>query len=351
MGLFGKKKHRPDTRDGGRAPAEPAELLRVFQTEHFVCQTCHQALEFGFLDAFSLTPCPYCDTLLFIPAKVKSYYLYRPLGGGGMGSVYQAVSEEYPEEFFAVKILPREHRDSPRLGAELYREAQIADLFADVSGCENGVEYGYTNGEYFFAMEYILGIRLDQVIDVEGPTSPNTALRLAAEVAQTDEVICKKGYLYRDLKPENIIIQPDGTARLIDFGLCVEQDEANSPTEDGCVLGSPHYMPPERLAGLPEGEFSEVYSLGMILFHALTGETYFLEEDAEELAVKHISEERPQTTASRMPLGVPEDLAKLVDAMIRKQPDSRLQSLAEVRETVQRIQRHIPTRTNPYNAA
>lgn len=350
MELFGKKKKRSDTRAGGRAPDGPAELLRVFQTEHFVCQTCHQAVELGFLDAFSLTPCPYCDTLLFIPAKVKSYYLYRPLGGGGMGSVYKAVSEEYPDEFFAVKILPREHRDSPDLGAELYREARAAALFVDVPGCENGVEYGYADGEYFFAMEYIPGTRLDQIIDVEGPASPHAALRLAAEVAKTDETICQKGYLYRDLKPENIIIQPDGAARLIDFGLCVKLDEASRPTEDSCVLGSPHYMPPERLAGLPEGEFSEIYSLGMILFHALTGETYFQEEDAEELAVKHISKERPPSTASRMPREVPEELAMLIDAMIRKQPNSRLQALAEVRDIVQRIQHLIPTRTNPYKA-
>ena len=349
MALFGKNKNRTEAGEAPQAPGGAAELLRVFQTDHFVCQTCHQAVEFGFLEAFSLTPCPYCDTLLFIPAKVESYYLYRPLGGGGMGSVYQAVSEEYPEEFFAVKILPREHRASPHLGAELYREAQAAALFIDVPGCEDGVEYGYADGEYFFAMEYIPGMRLDQIIDVEGPTPPQTAMRLATEMAQTDAAICKRGYLYRDLKPENIIIQPDGTTRLIDFGLCVEQEAANHPNEDGCVLGSPHYMPPERLAGLPEGEFSEVYSLGMILFHALVGETYFKEDDAEQLAVKHISADRPPSTSSRMPGDVPPELAHLVDAMIRKQPDARLQSLDEVREGVQQIRRQVPTRTNPYD--
>ncbi len=311
--------------------AAATEQLRVFQTQHFVCDACSQAIEFVIFDPFTLTPCPYCDSLLFVPAKIGPYFLYRPLGGGGMGSVYLSVSEDSPGELFAVKVLPREHRNNETMCADLLHEARTAGMFLDVPGCENGVEYGVADDEHFFAMEFIPGPRLDQIIDSQERLEPTDALRMALELVDTDQRICTRGYLFRDLKPENVILENERRARLIDFGLCISHDEMQRDAEEDGVIGSLHYLPPERLAGLPEGEHSEIYSLGLVLFHAISGHTFFSDGQVQALIDQHLHPERLAVAAHDMPDDVPAPVCDLLDAMIRQRPDERPRSFEELR--------------------
>ena len=305
---------------------DPHEELRILRTGHFLCSQCGHAIELDVFEPFTLMPCPYCDALIFVPVRIRDYYLFAPLGGGGMGSVYLSVSAGSPGKLFAVKTLPRDFRDNKEFGKELFREAETAALFRDLPGCETAVEYGYTDGEYFLVLDYVAGCRLDQLIHSQGRIACDEALRISLQVADTDRAIAKRGFLYRDLKPENVILKDNTHSRLIDFGLCVESEHVSRQRDDDSAVGSPHYMPPERLAGLPEGEFSEIYSLGMLLFHTVAGHTYFSDEEALELADQHISGAGLNPVSTRLPEDVPAPVCSLLDDMTRTKPSCRVQS-------------------------
>jgi len=273
---------------------------------------------------------------VFVPCKVGSYYLYKPAGGGGMGSVYKAVSTEYPGEFFAVKVLPAEHKDDPELGARLEREARTAALFYDVPNCENAVEFGFSDGRYFFSMEYIDGERLDFRLERSGPLPWREAALIAARIAEVDHEIYRRGYLYRDIKPENVILHPEKGPHLVDFGLCIPRKEArHSPPET--TEGSVFYIPPERVAGLGEDCRSEVYSLGLLLFHTLTGVPLFNGDDVENVAVQHVCRDRLDQCRKRLESDIPEELCRLLMQMVPKRREQRLASLSQAARRLRQI--------------
>ncbi len=342
MALFPKRRKNPrpgrnETPAAARSAADEAnQLLAVFASDCWLCPECDAHIEFGVFDGLTVEPCPYCDKPVFVPHRVGNYYLYGPTGGGGMGSVYRAVCSEYPGEFFAVKLLPREHRDDPQLGAKLEQEAKTAALFYDLPNCENAVEFGHLDGEYFFAMEYIPGPRLDNAIDVRGAFPWIEAVRIALQIAETDAAIFERGYLYRDLKPENVILSPEHGPALVDFGLCLPVTEAKQHSADA-IEGSVYYIPPERVAGLGEDQRSEIYSLGMLLFHMLTGETFFSGDKAAELAVQHVLSERLEECRCRLREKVPDDLCNLVMQMIPRRREQRLASLAQVQKALRAL--------------
>ena len=324
--------------------ASPEELLAVFSSGYWLCPDCGGHVEFGVFDGLTVEPCPYCDHPVFVPQRIGNYYLYGPAGGGGMGSVYRAVCSEYSDEFFAVKVLPRGQQSNPELGAKLESEARTAALFYEVPNCENAVEFGYADGEYFFAMEYIEGPRLDNQIDIHGAFQWPEVVRIALQIAETEAAICGRGYLYRDLKPENVILNPEHGPALVDFGLCLPMDDAkHHPSDD--IEGSVYYIPPERVAGLGEDCRSEIYSLGMLLFHMLTGETFFSGAEAADLAVQHVLSERLEQCMARLKKKAPDTLCSLVMHMIPRRREQRIASFSLVQKALREILDGAPSAT------
>ncbi len=318
------------------ALADPDRLLSVFRTGFWLCADCGAPIEFGLMEPLSIAPCPFCDRPVFVPLQVKTYYLYAPAGGGGMGSVYRAVCSEYPGETFAVKVLPRDRRADSAARAALETEARIAARLYDVPNCERAVEYGFADGECFLALEYIDGERVDQVLDHDGPFQWRHALRIALDVVVADAAIYERGFLYRDLKPENIILDRSGRANLVDLGLCIPRDTVPDEMSEELV-GSVLYIPPERVAGLPEDCRSEIYSLGMVLFHMLTGRPLFSGDDPAVLAERHVREPRITACRDRLPESVPEAVGGLLARMVPRRRDGRLASFDVLEQEIRRI--------------
>ena len=337
MGLFARR--TTDEPERGRpadAGPDAVTLLETFQKGFFRCSGCGQALELGFLESLDIIDCPYCDATIFVPHRVGTYYLFRPLGGGGMGSVYQAVCEEYPGEMFAVKVLPRAHKHDQELIDLLCREAVTTQTFHDIRNCVNAVEYGFVDDEWFFATEYLAAPRLDQRIATHGKLDLREALRLGLLLLRVDAAILGRGYLYRDLKPENVLLGANREPCLIDFGLClpVEQAAGCAPEE---IEGSVHYLPPERVAGMGEDQRSEVYSLGMLLFHAITGETFFPDGPPAHVAELHVTYDKQADIPARMPPEAPSCVGSLLGAMMFRAPGDRLASLEEAEQLLSEV--------------
>jgi serine/threonine-protein kinase len=330
--IFGANKKN----DGFSAPVEAKPNIELLNGNCFECGSCHTVLSLMNFTPLSLEKCTQCESPIFIPYNVKDYWLYRPLGGGGMGSVYKAVHYKYPNMEFAVKILPRDKKGDPRLIEALLKEASIGKTFGRHPHLTAVSDCGSYGNEYFSAMDFCEGRRLDQLIESSEPIPQEYVLLWALQVLSAEQKMYDCGYFYRDLKPQNLIIDKDGNAHIIDYGLCVKVDEATNKGVE-TVDGSPLYMPPERICGLPENMSSEIYSLGMVMFHALARKPYYTATGAFEVSRKHVNSLRMANVANRIPTTVSSKIADILDSMIARAPSERYQTYKEAAVAIKNV--------------
>jgi len=319
----------------GASTAREANAIKDFEAGYLTCRKCQAKTKLAELPPLRMSPCPTCETMNFVPMKVSHFWLFRPLGGGGMGSVYVAHDVEVQEQLFAAKVLFRTDDDRDSSIEALIRESRIGKALGDHPGLVKCVDSGYEGSEYYSVMEYVQGKRLDKLIRWKGKLDERHVLKIISQVLAADTHIYESGYLYRDLKPENIIITPKGQAILLDYGLCMPRAEAKEALDE-YVSGSPYYMPPERLWGLGEDAFSEIYGLGMVMYYALTGRTYFDSDEVESLARRHISRIR-LTAASKMREFRPE-LVEVLSKMVKQDYRERYHTFEEVRVALRILQ-------------
>ncbi len=297
------------------------------------CPACGAKIDFQGVDALTVVDCVKCSAPVFVPRKVGHFWLYSPLGRGGMGEVYKAVSEGRSGDF-AVKIPLRGSEGDPGLAAILRREGEVGGLLGSFPHIVEVVEYNTGAGLPYLATRFVNGVRLDVYISNASRLSERQALDIIIQIMDADIHILNCGFLYRDIKPENVLIVEDtATAKLFDYGLCVSLERAARPVPSDALEGSPFYMPPERIIASPEGEYSEVYSLGMLLFHMLAGETYFSPKDVKELVTNHVRTERGGSVGSRLKHCSPR-VVEALNRMIQRDPAARIGSLLEARDTL-----------------
>ena len=206
--------------------------------------------------------------------RVGPYRLEGELGRGGMGVVYRAFDERLHREV-ALKALPDElARDAERL-ARLEREARS---LAAVSHPNVASIFGMEEAEgvTYLVLELVPGRTLHERLD-GGPLSPDEALALCGQVAAGLEAVHRKGLVHRDLKPSNVMVTPEGTAKLLDFGLArrAREETGGSITRRDQVLGTPGWMSPEQLRGEVLDARSDVFAWGCLLYECLTGTPAF----------------------------------------------------------------------------
>jgi serine/threonine-protein kinase len=199
------------------------------------------------------------------------YEIVAPLGRGGMGNVYRA-QHVFLRRDVALKILTT---TDPTVDGEVRfeREARaIARL--DHPGCVRILDYGRTDRHQFIAMQLIEGPTLAQTL-AQGALSPVRAIAIARNLLAALVHAHGRGVLHRDLKPENVMLTgPAGRAILIDFGLAHALDDA-AITARGLCIGSPSYLAPERLDGVPHDVRADVYAIGVMLYEMLAGRRPF----------------------------------------------------------------------------
>ncbi|HEV8425773.1 MAG TPA: serine/threonine-protein kinase [Actinomycetes bacterium] len=251
------------------------------------------------------------------------YRLGERIAAGGMGSVYRGVDETLGRQV-AVKVLRRELADDPTFLERFRREARAVAVVSH-PGVAGVYDYGELGGQPFIVMELVEGETLAALIAARGRLPWPEAFAIGEQVARGLAAAGAHGLVHRDVKPANILLGADGRAKLTDFGIAKAATSATL-TGTGMVLGSANYVAPEQAQGGDVGPAADQYSLGCVLFEAVTGETPYRGSNPVAIATQHVSAPVPDPREHRPDL--PAAAAELIRKAMAKEPERRFASAA-----------------------
>ncbi len=258
----------------------------------------------------------------------RRYRLTEKIGEGGMAVVYKA-QDEVLGRTVAVKIMHPQYAADPTFAARFRQEAQAAANLQSPY-IVNMYDWGRDGDTYYIVMEYIRGIDLKSAIEQRGAIDPRKVAEIGAQVCAALTVAHGYDIIHRDIKPHNIMVQPDGNAKVMDFGIARAGN--NSMTQTGSVLGTAHYVSPEQAQGLPLTAASDIYSLGVVLYEASTGKVPFDAPEAVAVALKQVNEQ-PVPPRRLNPQIDPAFESIILKAMSKK-PSDRFASAGEMRAAI-----------------
>jgi len=288
-----------------------------------------------------------------VPAHLSSfgdYELREEIARGGMGVVFKARQRSL-NRTVAVKLLLFGRYASPEF-AQRFRAEAAAAASLQHPNIVAIHEVGEHEGQPFFSMDFVAGRNLADLVHGQ-PLPPRPAARYLEIIARAIHYAHERAVLHRDLKPSNVLIDQFDQPRITDFGLAkrLPASELETPnpelTVTGQVLGSPAYMPPEQAAGKREAlsPASDVYSLGAILFHLLTGRPPFVSESISE-TLEQVRHAEPFSPRLFNP-GMPRDLETICLKCLEKEPSRRYQTAHEFAEELARFLRDEPIHARP----
>ncbi len=246
------------------------------------------------------------------------YRVLRRLGSGGMADVWLA-EDTHLQRQVALKVLHRRFAQDREFVQRFQREAESAAGLQHPN-VVSVFDRGEFEGTYYIAMQYVDGPTLKQLID-RGLT-PEQAAAEIRQVLEAARFAHRNGIVHRDLKPQNVIVDGEGKAVVTDFGIA--RAGVSEITQTGSVMGTPHYLSPEQAQGFDVTAVSDLYSIGVILYEALTGRVPFEADSAVAVAMKQVSQ-TPQRPSSINPRVTPA-LDGVVMRALEKDPGQRFQS-------------------------
>jgi serine/threonine-protein kinase len=280
--------------------------------------------------------------LLASGTRIGQYEVVVLLGRGGMGEVYRARDTKLLRDV-ALKLLPAELASDPDRLARFTREAQLlASLNHQHIGGIYGVEE--TASGAALVLEFVEGSTLAERI-ARGPVPPEDAVDVARQIAEALEIAHERGIVHRDLKPANIALRPDGTVKVLDFGLAQAASAqgsseispasvtesptfTNHATAAGIILGTAAYMAPEQARGRPVDRRADIWAFGVVLFEMLAGRRPFGGETVSD-TLAAVIKDPPEWT--ELPAHVPQPLRHLLRRTLEKEPRRRLRDIGDAR--------------------
>jgi serine/threonine protein kinase/Tol biopolymer transport system component len=276
--------------------------------------------------------------------QIGPYQIGALLGAGGMGEVYRARDTSLNRDV-AWKVLPESFATDAERVARFQREAEV---LASLNHPNIAAIYGLQDADRLKAlvMELVEGEELAERI-ARGPVPVDEALPIAKQICEALEAAHKQGIIHRDLKPANIKIRPDGTVKVLDFGLAKALEPAShsdggalaiSPavmTQAGMLLGTAAYMAPEQAKGRPADRRSDIWAFGCVLYEMLTGRRAFDGEDVTDTIVA-VMNKQPDWAA--LPAALPPPLATIARRCLEKDPWKRLPHMAIIRFAIEEAQ-------------
>ena len=253
------------------------------------------------------------------------YQVIEELGRGGMGRVYK-VYDQRVEAKVALKLLSPDIASDEETIRRFRDELKLARTISHRNVCRM-YDLGDAEGTSYITMEYVPGEDLKSFIRRSGQLTVGKAAGIAAQVCEGLAEAHRLGVVHRDLKPQNIMIDHEGNARIMDFGIA-RSLRAKGVTGPGLIIGTPEYMSPEQVEGEVADPRSDIYSLGVIRFEMLTGRLPFRGETPLSQALKHKTEPPPDPRTLNPE--VPEALGRVVLRCLEKSRERRYQTADEL---------------------
>ena len=279
-----------------------------------------------------------------IGTMLAHYRITAALGAGGMGEVWRATDTRLGREV-ALKALPEDFAADPDRHARFEREAK---LLASLNHPNIATLYGleHLGGNHVLVMELVEGEGLDEVI-ARGPVPVDEAVSIARQIAEALEAAHDAGIVHRDLKPANVRIRPDGTVKVLDFGLAKAWD---APTGDsglslsptlthhataaGVLLGTAAYMSPEQARGRPVDKRADIWAFGAVLWEMLTGRPLFEGETVSDVLAAVLTRE---VDHGALPEATPPSIRALLRRCLERNPKNRLHDIADARIVIDEV--------------
>ena len=266
-----------------------------------------------------MTP-PSAEFLDLQAALAGEYSLQRELGRGGMGVVYLARDVQLDRDV-AIKVLPAHLASTPEARERFVREARTAAGLSHPHIVPIH-RVGEAGGFVFFVMTYVEGETLGERIRARGPLPPDEAMRVLREVAWAIAYAHGRGIVHRDVKPDNIMLEArTGRALVTDFGIAHGSADTGPATDPGKIMGTAHFMSPEQAANGPIDGRSDIYSLGVVGYLAVSGRLPFESDNLHAVMVRQATEAPP--SVMRAAPGLPAALGAAIDRCLARDPAGR----------------------------
>ena len=255
----------------------------------------------------------------------RRYRATEKIGTGGMADVYKAVDDVLGRTV-AVKVMHPRYAADPAFAHRFRQEAQAAAQLQSPN-IVNMYDWGQDGDTYYIVMEYVRGNDLKSIIEQKGALPSRKVAEIGAQVCSALSVAHGYDIIHRDIKPHNIMVQPDGTVKVMDFGIARAGN--STMTQTGSVLGTAHYVSPEQAQGKPLTAASDLYSLGVVLYEAATGNVPFDADTPVAVALKQVNENpiRPSQLNPQIDSGLETIIGRAMD----KHVDDRYSSADDMR--------------------
>lgn len=246
------------------------------------------------------------------------YEVIEELGEGGMGIVYKVFDRKIDEKV-ALKVLAPEIAGDEKTIERFRNELKLARKVSHRNVCRM-YDLSEEENTHFITMEFVPGENLKSLIKRIGQLSKTKALSIAKQVCEGLTEAHRQGVVHRDLKPQNIMVDSDGNARIMDFGIA-RSIRTKSITETGMIIGTPEYMSPEQVEGVGIDHQSDLYSLGVILFEMLTGRVPFQGDTPLSVILKHKTEQPPDPR--KFDDQIPDVISRMILKCMEKEKSKR----------------------------
>ncbi|QOC21152.1 protein kinase [Wenzhouxiangella sp. AB-CW3] len=268
--------------------------------------------------------------------RLGRYRITRELGRGSMSIVYEAF-DPHIDRHLAIKVLRERYARDVKSRQRFLREARSAGGLSH-PGIVTVFDVGQADGLPYMVMERLQGQSLDSYLEEVPALDARRVIEIGIQLAGALHYAHERGIVHRDVKPSNIFIDPEsGLVKLVDFGIAAidRRLREGQAGQDASIVGTPRYMPPEQLQGERPDQRSDLYSLGVVLYRALSGHLPFQGEPLAAL-IRQIVNDAPPRLSAHDP-HTPVELVELVTRLLAKEPEARHADGALIREELQEI--------------
>jgi hypothetical protein len=292
------------------------------------CPACGTSVEVSRFMPFEEVACPSCGALMRVRVVFDHYRIEEMRGVGGMSQVFVAL-DAHLNRRVALKVLNRENSSKEDRIVQFEREARLT---ASISHPNVVRVYGvgHAQGNFYIAMELVDGASLEEMLRQHDKLTEPQVLDLAIQTTEGLAAAYRVGLIHRDIKPGNILLTSEAKAKLVDFGLALVFEKDVDTSDE--IWATPYYVPPEKLAGLPDDFRGDIYSLGSTFFHLLAGRPPYDTQTASIDDLKEIKS-RPVRLGAFAPM-ISGPTQQIVNRMMEMKPESRFQSYDELLEAL-----------------